>query len=142
VGIFNAKHNEPRLKVVGNILARLRQRVNCNEISPIPEVDANSSIEFLHHLVGISFELFGSVFRNFRDSGLSRVPIARSIVIEVSRGAAQTPQCIDKNGRRLAGHHAAQLDAAILQSAMCSRRSWRGTEINGPRDTSTCRKLA
>ena len=58
--------------------------------------------------------LLGTIFCKLGDGRLRRVPKARAILIKVGRRRRKAPQRITEHGWRLAWHHAAELDTAIL----------------------------
>ena len=96
----------------------------------------------MHHLVGIALQLLGAVLRQLGDRGLRRVPVARAVLIEVRRRRGQPPQGIAEDRRRLARHHAAELDPPILKAAMGGRRRGRRAQVDRPRHAPARRELA
>ena len=87
----------------------------------VAQVGAQALVELVHHLVGIAFQLLGAVLRQLGDRGLRRIPVARAVLIEVGGRSGQPPQGIAEDRRRLARHHAAELDPPIFKPAMRGR---------------------
>ena len=60
--------------------------MNAAEITYLPNISANSLFDLLSNLVRFTRELFGAIFRDLGNGGLSRIPIARTILVELCRG--------------------------------------------------------
>ena len=96
----------------------------------------------MHHLVRVAFQLLGAVLGELGDRRLRGVPVARPVLIEVGGRCGQPPQGIAEHGRRLARHHAPELDAAVLQATVRGGRRGSRAEVNRARHTPTGRELA
>ena len=101
VGMVDSENDQPRIEIVGHVLAGLWQRVDTAEIACLAQVGAQPLVELLHDLVRIAFKLFRAVLGELGDRGLRRIPIARAVLIEVGGGASEPPQRIAKDRRRL-----------------------------------------
>jgi hypothetical protein len=121
---------------------RARQRVDALEVSGLPQVGAQPLVQLLRHLVGVALELLGTILGELRDRRLRRVPEARTILIEVRRRRREPPQRVAEHGRRLSRHHATELHAAILETAVRRRRRGRRAEVDRARDASRRVQLA
>jgi len=64
------------------------------EVARPAQVFAQSPVQFVHDLVGIALQLLGAVFRQLSYRGLRRVPVARAILIEISRRRREAPERI------------------------------------------------
>ena len=133
VRMLGGQHDQPRVEVVGHVGARARQRVDAGEVAGPAQVGAQPLVQLLRHLVGIALELLGAVLGELGHRRLSGVPEARPVLIEVGRRRRQPPQRVAEHRRRLARHHAAELDAPVLEPAMRRRRRGRGAEVDGAR---------
>ena len=121
--MIDPEHDQPRVEIVGHVLARLRQGMDAAEVARLAQVGAQPLVELLHHLVGVALELLGAVLGQLGDRGLRRVPVARAVLVEVGRRAGQPAQRIAEDRRRLARHHAAELHPPVLEAAMRGRAS-------------------
>src|SRR5260370_25247011 len=118
------QHYEPRVHVVGNILAGLRQGMNALEFTLLTKIGAQPLFQFLFNGVRIPFVLICSILRRFCDSRLSVIPISTAILVEKSRGCEQASQRVSENGGRFAGHRASELHPAVIDSFVV-RAPWR-----------------
>ncbi len=112
------------------------------EVALVAQIGSQAQFQLVPYLVGVAFQLLGTVFRQLGDRGLRRIPVARAVLIEVRRRRGQPPQGIAEDRRRLARHHAAELDPPILEPAMSCRRGRRRAQVDRPRDAPACRELA
>ena len=133
VRMLGGQHDQPRVEVVGHVGARARQRVDAREVARLAQVGAQPLVQLLRHLVGIALELLGAVLGELGDGRLGRVPVARPVLIEVGRRRREPPQRIAEDGRRLARHHAAELDPPVLEPAVRRGRRRRRAEVDGAR---------
>src|ERR1039458_272487 len=86
------------------------------EVSHLCEIAAQTGIKFRDHLILVSFQLLGAIFRQFRYCRLSRVPIARSLLIEIGRARSKPPESIAEDSRSLTGQCAPQLDSPVFDT--------------------------
>ena len=146
VRMLRGQHDQPRIEVVGHVRARARQRMDAREVAGLAQVGAQPLVQLLRHLVGIALELLGAVLGELGDRRLRRVPEARPVLVEVGRRRGEPPQRIAEHGRRLARHHAAELDAPVLEAAVRRRRRRRRAEVDrarhAPRRVRACRGSA
>ena len=133
VRMLGRQHDQPRVEIVGHVGARARQRMDAGEVAGLPQVGAQPLVQLLRHLVGIALELLGAVLGELGDGRLGGVPVARPVLVEVGGRRREPPQRIAEHGRRLARHHAAELDAAILEPAVRRGRRRRRAEVDGAR---------
>jgi len=132
--VSGAEDDEARLGLVRDVLARLRHRVDLAEVALPAQVGAQPLLDQLLDGVGLAGELLGAVLGELGDRRLRRVPVAVAVLVEVRRGRRQPPQCVAEDRRRLAGRHAPELDAAVLDAAVRGRRGRRRAEVHGSRD--------
>jgi len=72
--------------------------VDAAEVAFALQILAHAEVELMDDLVGIAFELLGTVFCQLGDGRLSRIPVARAVLIEIGSGTGQPPQGVAKNG--------------------------------------------
>ena len=109
------EYDQTSVRVVRHVLAGLRERVHARKVPGLAEIGAYPFVEFLNYLVRIARELLGAIVCQLGNGRLGRVPIARTILVEVSRGGAQTAQSISEDRRRFSWHNATKPDATILE---------------------------
>ena len=112
------------------------------EVARATQIGAKPGAKLLCHLVGVALQQLGAVLGQLGDGRLGRVPVPRTILIEVGRRTGQPPQRIAEHSGRLARHHAPELHPAVLEPLMSSLGRGRGTEIDGPCDAPASGELA
>ena len=111
--------------------------------SPVcAQVGAQALLQLLHDLVRVALELLGAVLGQLGDRGLGRVPVARAVLVEVGGRRRQPPQGIAEDRRRLARHHAAELDPPVFEAAVGGRRGGRRAQVDGARHAPAGGELA
>ena len=133
VRMLGGQHDQPRVEIVGHVGARARQRMDAREVARLAQVGAQPLVQLLRHLVGIALELLGAVLGELGDRRLRGVPEARAVLVEVGRRRREPPQRVAEHGRRLARHHAAELDPPVLEPAVRGRRRGRRAEVDRAR---------
>ncbi len=141
VGMIDAQHDQPRVDS-----RRARPAPDCGSgwmrrKSPVLRRSARSrAVELVHDLVGIALELLGAILGQLGDRRLGGVPVARAVLVEVGGGAGEPAQRIAEDGGRFAGHHAAELDAPVLEAAVGGGGGGRRAEVDGARHTAAWRQ--
>jgi hypothetical protein len=79
--MLRGQHHEARIEVIGYVGTRARQRMNTREVAAPAQVGAQPLVQFLRHLVGIAFELFGTVLGEFCDGCLGGMPDAWAVLV-------------------------------------------------------------
>jgi len=46
------------------------------EVARVSQIGSDALVQLLQHVVAIAFQLLGAVFRQLRDRGLRRIPVA------------------------------------------------------------------
>ncbi|EXI71444.1 MAG: hypothetical protein AW07_03673 [Candidatus Accumulibacter sp. SK-11] len=114
VRMIDAQHDQPCIQVVGNVRPGRRHRMNAREVALALQILAQALFDLLRHLVRIALGLLGAVFGQFGHRRLRRIPVMRSVLIEVGRRAGHPAQGVTKHRRRFARHRAAEFHAPIL----------------------------
>ena len=142
VGLVDAKNHEARVKIVRHIATRRRHRMNAIEVTHLAQVGSQARVQFVHNFVRVSLQLFGAVFGEFRDSRLRRIPVARTVLIEVGRGCRKSSQGIAEHCRGFTRHHTAEFDASVLDAPIGGARRGRGAQVDGSRHAPAGGELA
>jgi hypothetical protein len=101
------------------------------EITDPAQVGTQALVKLLHNLVRIPLELFRAIIGQFSDRGLRRIPIARTIMVEIGGGTDEPTQRVSKDCGRFTWHHATELNSAIPDPAMGSRGRRRRSKVDG-----------
>ena len=84
------------------------------------QVGPQPLVQLGHDLVGVALQLLGAVLGQLGDRGLGRVPVARTVLVEVGGRRRQPAQGIAEDRRRLARHDAAELDPPVFEAAVAA----------------------
>ena len=112
------------------------------EIADLAQIGLQSFVDLLRDLVRLTLELFRLVLGQLRHRRLGGVPVARTILVKIGRCGGEPSKRVAENGRRLAGHHAAEFDAPVLNATIGCRSGWRGPQVDRARHTAARRELA
>ena len=100
------------------------------EITPIFQVFPEPASNLLFYLVTVSPVLLGPALGEIGYCRLSRVPVARAILVQVSCLASQSPHRVTEYSGRLSRNDAPQLDPPVFDSLVGRPRDGRGTQID------------
>ena len=90
-----------------------------------------SAFKLLLDLIGLILKPFGSVLRQLHHRRMRTIPIARTVLIEIRRGAGETAEGVAIDGWGLAREDAGQLDALIVDTAIRRVALRRGADVDG-----------
>ena len=142
IGVVDAQHHQTRVGIVGHVGARPRQEVDAAEVARLAQVGAQPLVQLAGHGVGVALVLLGAIFGQLGDRRLGGVPVASGVLIEIGGRSTQAAQRVAEDGRRLAGHDAAELDAPVFQAAVGGRGRGGRAEVDRAGHASSGLELA
>src|SRR5439155_26981612 len=135
VRIIRTQYNKTSIHVIGYVLPGSGHRMNATKVTSFPQIHAHTFVEFLYDFVRIPLELLGTILCKFGDRWLRGVPVAWTILVEERGSRGETSQGVPEDRGGFLRHYAAQLDSAVLETAVGSGCSRGGNQIDRTRHT-------